>query len=154
MRMYFDADHDGELAASRSRTSFVVFLNRALIYRFSKIQVSLETSTFGSKLYKMKVAMEYVRGLHYTLRMMGIPVDDPAFVFGYNQSVLCKTSNPVSNLKKKRNIIAFHHVHDGFAQYEWCTAYVNTHENLADILTKPLSEEKRWKFVRTLLHNL
>ena len=102
----------------------------------------------------MKVATEYVCGLRYKLRIMGIPMDEPVFVFGDNQYVLCITYNPASTLKKKSNIIVFHHVRDGSAREKWSTEYVNTHENLADILTKPLSEEKRWKFVRTLLHNL
>ena len=36
----------------------------------------------------MKQASEYVRGLRYKLRMMGIKVDEPAFIFGDNKSVL------------------------------------------------------------------
>ena len=50
----------------------------------------------------MKQATEYVRGLHYKLRMMGILVDEPAFVFGDNKSVLCNTTMPGSTLKKNR----------------------------------------------------
>ena len=38
----------------------------------------------------MKHATEFVRGLRYKLRMMGIPVEEPAFVFGDNQSVCGK----------------------------------------------------------------
>ncbi len=58
----------------------------------------------------MKQAMEYVRGLQYKLRMMGIKVDEPTFVFGDNQSVLCNTTAPASTLKKKPNAIAYHFV--------------------------------------------
>ena len=31
---------------------------------------------------------------------------------------------------------------------------MNTNENVADQLTKPLSGPKRWKFVRMVLHHL
>ena len=79
---------------------------------------------------------------------MGIPVDEPAFVFGDNQSVLCKTTVPGSTLKKKQYVLAYHFVREGVARDEWRTAYVNTDENLADLLTKPLSGPKRIKFVR------
>ena len=102
----------------------------------------------------MNVATEYVRGLRYKIIMMVIPVDEQAFVFGDNQSVLCNTSNPVSTLKEKSNRITLHHIHDGFVQDEWRTAYVNTHKILADLFTKPLSREKRCEFVRMLLHHL
>jgi hypothetical protein len=42
----------------------------------------------------MKQATEYVRGLRYKLRMMGIKIDEPAFVFGDNKSLLCNTDGP------------------------------------------------------------
>lgn len=155
MRVYVDSDHAGDQVTRRSRTGFVVFLNNAPIYWFSKKQGSCETSTFGSEFVAMKQATEYVRGLRYKLRMLGIPVEDPAFVFGDNQSVLANTSNPASTLKKKSNAICYHFVREGCAAGEWITAYINTHLNVADMFTKPLpSGEKRWSFVRRLLHHV
>ena len=116
MCAYVDADHASNLATCRSSTGFFLFFNYALMYWFSNKQGLLETSTFGSEFYTMKVATEYVRAFHYKLRMMGIPVDEPAFVFGNNKSVLCNTSNIAPTLKKKSNSIAFHHVRDGVVQ--------------------------------------
>ncbi len=155
MRVYVDSDHAGDMLTRRSRTGYVVLLNGAPIYWNSKKQTSCETSTFGSEFVAMKQATEYVRGLRFKLRMMGIPVDEPAFVFGDNQSVLANTTAPASTLKKKSNAIAYHFVREGCARDEWRTAYINTHENVADLFTKPLpSGEKRSKFVRMLLHHL
>ena len=38
---------------------------------------------------------------------------------------------------------------------EWKAAYVNTQENVADMLTKPLpSGEKRMKFIRRVLYHV
>ena len=86
-----------------------------------------------------------MKGLRYKLWMMGVPVDEPAFIFGDNQSIL----------KKELNAIAFHFVREGVAKDEWCTTYINTHDNVVDLLTKPLpSGEKRWRFVSMLLHHL
>ena len=154
MRVFVDADHAGETVTRRSRTGFVVFLNGAPIYWSSKRQNSVETSTFGSEFVAMKQATEYVRGLRYKLRMMGIKVDEPAYVFGDNKSVLCNTTAPESTLKKKSNAIAYHFVREGVARDEWRTAYVNTDENLADLLTKPLSGAKRAKFVWMILQHI
>ena len=103
----------------------------------------------------MKQVTEYVRGLQYKLIIMGIPVDEPAFIFGDNQSVLANTTMAESTMKKKTQSIAHHFVQEGSARDEWRTVYINTHENVANMLTKPLpSGEKRWKFVRMLLHHL
>ena len=87
--------------------------------------------------------------------MMGITVDAPGYIFGDNQSVLANTSHPHSTLKKKSSSIAFHFVREGVAKTEWCTTYLNTHYNPADLLTKSLpGGEKRTRFTAYLLHYL
>ena len=78
MGVYVDSDHAGDLTTRRSCTGFIVFLNNAPIYWSSKKQGSCETSTFGSEFVAMKQATEYVRGLRFKLRMIGITVDEPA----------------------------------------------------------------------------
>ena len=113
MRVFVDADHAGDQVTHRSRTGYIVFLNNASIYLSSKKQNSYETSTFGSDFVAMKQATEYVQGLRYKLRMMEIKVDEPAFVFGDNKSVLCNTTAPALTLKKKSNDIAYHFVREG-----------------------------------------
>jgi hypothetical protein len=87
--------------------------------------------------------------------MMGIPVAGPVHIQGDNQSVLANTTIPDSTLKKKNQSIAYHFVREGAARDEWRTAYVNTHDNDADLLTKLLpSGEKRKGFVRNILHHI
>ena len=150
-----DADHASDTMMRRSRTGFLVYLNCAPIYWWSKKQNSVESSSFGSEFIAMKQCCEYVRGLRYKLQMMGIPCEDPTFIFGDNQSVLANTTIPDSTLKKKSQSIAYHFVREGAARDEWRTAYVNTHENEADLLTKQLPfGEKRKSFVRKLLHHI
>ena len=155
MRAFVDSDHAGDTVTRRLRTGFLIFLNSAPIYWYSKKQGSVETSSFGAEFIAMKQCCEYIRGLRYKLRMMGIPVDLPTYVFGDNQSVLANTSHPHSSLKKKSSSIAYHFVREGVAKLEWCTTYLNTHFNPADLLTKSLSGgEKRTRFTAYMLHYL
>ena len=101
----------------------------------------------------MKLCCEYLRDLRYKLRMMGISVDLPAYIFGDNQSVLANTSFSHSKLKKKRSSIAFHYVREGVAKKEWTTTYPNTDLNPSNILTKSLSGgSKRTRFTSFVLH--
>lgn len=87
--------------------------------------------------------------------MMGIPVPDPSFVFGDNQSVLSNTSHPHSVLKKKSALIAYHFVQEGVAKDEWRTTYLNTDLNPSDMMTKSLSRgKKRERFTSYFLHYL
>ena len=104
----------------------------------SKKQTSVESSSFGSEFIAMKQCCEYIRGLRYKLRMMGIPVVGHAYVFGDNQSVLANTTIPDSTLKKKSQSIAYHFVREGSARNEWRTTYINTNDNDSDLLTKVL----------------
>ncbi len=153
MRAKVDADHAGDTCTRRSRTGFIVYLNSAPIYWLSKKQTGVESSSFGSEFTAMKQCCEYLRGLRYKLRMFGIPVDGPAYIYGDNQSVLANTTIPESTLKKKSQSISYHFVREGCARGEWRTSYVNTHDNESDLLTKVLpSGDKRRNFVRKLLH--
>ena len=86
---------------------------------------------------------------------MGIPVIGPTYIHGDNQSVLANTTVPDSQLKKKSQSIAYHFIREGVARDEWRTAYVNTHENESDLLTKVIPNgEKRRLFVCKLLHHI
>ena len=153
MRALVDSDHGGDIVTRRSRTGFIIFLNGAPIFWFSKKQTCIETSSFGAEFIAMKQCCEHVRGLRYKLRMMGIQIDEPTFIFGDNQSVLANTTIPHSSLKKKSSSIAFHFVREGVARSEWRTAYLNTHYNPADMLTKSLpGGEKRNRFTSYVLH--
>ena len=155
IRAYVDADHATDTVTRRSRTGFIVYCNCALVNWLSKKQTSVESSSFGSEFCAMKLCCEYLRGLRYKLRMMGIPVLGPAYILGDNQSVLSNTSIPESQLKKKSQSIAYHFIREGVARDEWRTAYVNTHLNVADLLTKLLPfGEKRRGFVRQLVYHV
>ena len=127
----------------------------APIYWYSKKQTGIETSTFGSEFIAMKQCCEYLRGLRYKLRMMGIPVDDPCYVYGDNQSVLSNTSIPESVLKKKSNSIAYHFVREGCAKDEWRTSYIHTDDNPADVLSKVMkSGANRDKKVKMMMYDI
>ena len=84
--------------------------------------------------------------------MMGIPINFPTYVLGINKYALCNSYKPHPSLKNKSSSIAFHFVREGTAKDEWRTAYINTHLNPDDILTKSLAgKEKQSKFIGYVL---
>ena len=103
----------------------------------------------------MKQCCEYVRGLRYKLRMMGIPVTNPTFVYGDNQSVLWNTSVPDSTLKKKSSSVAYHFVREGVAKDEWRTGYVHTTFNPSDVMTKSIvNMQDSKRKIRMMLYDI
>ena len=99
-----------------------MYLNCALVYWWSKKQTSVVYSSFGSEFVAMKQCCEYIHGLRYKLKMIGIPVEGPTRNYGDNQSVLANTTIPDSTLKKKSQSIAYHFVCEGAARDEWRTS--------------------------------
>ena len=72
MHAKVDADHASDTITRCSRTGFLLYLNCALIYWWSKKHNSVESSSFGSEFIAMEQCCEYVHGLRYKLRMIGI----------------------------------------------------------------------------------
>ena len=96
-----------------------------------------------------------MRGLRYKLQMMGIPVNNPTFIYGDNQSILWNTTAPESSLKKKSCAVAYHFCREGVVRVEWLTAYVQKNLNPSDILTKSVTSIKdRVTKVRMLLYDI
>ena len=75
--------------------------------------------------------------------MFGITFDEPAYVYGDNQSVIANTTIPQYTLKIKSQSIDFHLVHEGYTAHEWRTTYINTLLNVANLMRKPLAGKKQ-----------
>ena len=70
--------------------------------------------------------------------MMGANLDSPTCVYGDKMSVIHNTSKPEPTLKKKANLVCYHYIQEAVAADECRTGHIITHENWADIATKPL----------------
>lgn len=152
---FVDNDHAGNLITRRSRAGFFTYCNTAPVYWISKKQTTIETSTFSSEFGAMKLRTEYIRGLRYKLRMIGIACESPGLIYGDNQLVLSNTTVPSSQLKKKSHSIAYHFVREGCARDEWRAGCIPTDENQSDLLTKPVpAGKKREKLVAKVLHHV
>jgi hypothetical protein len=131
IRMFVDSDHAGEKRTRQSQTGFLIYVNMALIDWVSKRQPTIETSAFSAEFVAMKHGIEKLRGLRYKVRMMGIPLTGPWYVYGDNKSqVTNSTTRPKSTLKKKCNSICYHAVQESVAMEESLTTHVPTDKNL------------------------
>jgi hypothetical protein len=155
LRLFVDSDHAGEQFTRRSRTGFVIYLNMAPILWFSKSQSTVESSVFGSEFVAMKNGIETCRGLCYKLRMMGVALSGPTFVYGDNMSVVHNTQRPEYVLKKKSNSICYHAVRDSSAMGYSIIVHVPYVDNPPDICTKFVPGwQKRNHLISLLLHDL
>jgi hypothetical protein len=86
----------------------------------------------------MKQGMETLRGIRYKVRMMGVPLSGPSYIYGDNMSVVHNTQRPESILKG-----------------ECLVGHVPTNDNPADICTKIIpGGQKRDHLVGLILYDI
>ena len=149
--VYKDADHAHDQVTHRSITGVLLFVNNTVMTWISKRQKTIKTSTYGSELVAARVAVELIMEYRYKLRMLGMPINGPALLLGDNNSVVLNTTVPSSPLKKKHNAIAWHRIREAIACKILVFAKIDSKDNYADMLTKPLPPVLFHRLVEPLL---
>ena len=144
--IFVDADHAHCEVTRRSVTGIVVFVNSTPVKFFSKMQRTVETSTYGSELVAARIATDFAMEMRYNIRMLGYDLDGPTTILGDNNAVVLNTSVPSSQIKKKQLSCAYHRVREMIACKATRFIHIPSALNIADVNTKPLNG--------TLHHNL
>ena len=79
----------------------------------------VETSTFGTELIALRMALEMTEALVYKMTLFGVKVDYTPVVLCDNSSVVINTSYPESLLKKKHLSIAYHRIREAVAMCKY-----------------------------------
>ena len=139
------------LATRRSVTGILHFVNQTPIDAFSKRQAQVETATYGSEFVAARTGIEQIIDLRYCLRMLGVPLDGPAWIFGDNKSVVTSSTIPHSQLSKRWNALSYHRVWEAISMGMVRFHFIQSQQNSSDILTKPLDHATAWPHIDTLL---
>lgn len=146
-----DADHAHDVETRRSVTGVLFFLNGTPVKWYSKRQHTVETSTYGSEITAMKIAIEITMEMRYKLRMLGVPVEGPTDILGDNQAVIINCSRPESMLKKKSHSISWNYARESVACGICRLRVIKSKENLSDMLTKALAPNVLYRLTRRIL---
>ena len=93
-----DANLNHCLAAGRSLTGCLHFVNKSPVDWFSKKQAKVETATYGSEFVAAKTATEQIMDIRQTLRYLRAPIGSKSVLFGDNRSVVTNVTLPRSTL--------------------------------------------------------
>ena len=129
-------------------------MNTALIYWLSKKQTAIEGSVFRAEFVAMNTGVEALRGIRYKLRMMGVPLTGPTYVYGDNMSVIYNTSRPELTLKKKSNPFCYHAVCEAVASGKYLTMHCKTGDNYSDMMKKVLYRQKKRDNLSRILYDI
>ena len=114
----------------------------------SAVALSSTESEYISLSEAAREGMHYI----YMLKQFGIDIT-PILIRGDNIGALEIATNTVNNKRTKHIDIRFHHVRDHVQKGHIRLTYIDTANNPADLLTKPLGLEKTRLFTNWILRN-
>ena len=75
--------------------------------------------------------------------MIGMPMSGVSHIYINNMSIIHDNSKPVSALKKRCNIIAYHAINESVAMGETLTGHIRSENNPVELLTNVVIGQKR-----------
>ena len=138
-------------ATGKAATGVIHMVQGTIVAWHTQRQGQVETATYGSEFTSAKTCTEQIMDLRYTLRMMGVPLDGPSWMFGDNESVVTSSTIPSSTLNKRVAALAYHRVREAIARKIIHFVHIPGKENPADVLTKYVSHAESWPLVEPML---
>ena len=135
----------------KASTGLLQFVNQTPVDWGAWKQSTVETATYSSEFVAARMGVDKTIDLQYTLRAMGVPVEEPSWMLGDNHSVVTSSTIPHSTMSKRWVALSYHRVRCCIAHGLIRFCHVDTKNNVSDILTKALGFVSMWPFVQTLL---
>jgi hypothetical protein len=133
---FCDADYAGDLDTRRSTTGYVFLLNGGAISWQSKLQPTVAVSTAEAEYMAAAAAVKEALWLRKLFTSLGYTTS--IRIFADNQSAIKLLRNPISSLRSKHIDIVHHFARERVMRGEVAFSYIQTSEQVADILTKAL----------------
>ena len=146
---FTDADFAGDVNDRKSTTGWIFTYNNAPLSWASKKQTCVARSSMESELIAGSFASTegiwlIKLGADFMHSFIPIPV------FTDNQSFIAFANNDISNTRTKHIDTHYHYTRDEISKGNIILHYIPTHDNPADIFTKPLSLRKHQHLLKLL----
>ncbi|GJR51478.1 hypothetical protein Tco_1401999 [Tanacetum coccineum] len=138
--IYADSDHAGDYVDRKSTSGVCTFVGCCLTLWFSKKQTALAIFTTEAKYVSTGKACQQALWMKQALVDYDIKLDDIP-VLCDNKGAIDLSKNPVLHSHTKHIEICHHFLRDNVQKGNITIEKVNSEDNVADILTKPLKRE-------------
>jgi hypothetical protein len=134
-----DSDWGTDVNSRKSRTGYVIYIGGAPISWRSTTQRSVALSSCEAEFYALADVVKELLWLKQFLTELGVPIDGPIVVGIDNQAAIALAQNPVSHQRTKHIDIRYFFLREHIEAGTIKLQYVNTKDNVADLLTKNVS---------------
>jgi hypothetical protein len=146
---YSDVDYAGCKIDRKSTSGTCQFLGRSLVSWASEKQNSIALSVAEAEYIAAGHCCAQLLWMRQTLRDYGYKLSQVLLLCD-NESAIHMGDNPVEHSRTKHIDIRYHFLRDHQQKGDIEIAYVSTHNQLADIFTKPLDEKTFIKLMNEL----
>ena len=143
---WFDANLYHDFTTGRSAMGYLIMVNQTPVHWCSKRLKTVETATYSTELIAGRSCLDDVIALRYELRMLGVPIDGPAWLFGDNKAMVDSAMLPEGRLTKRSAALSWHRLRECVSAGICYFFHIDGKINISDCMTKHLSAR--------ILHNL
>jgi hypothetical protein len=147
---YSDADYGGDIETRRSTSGSIFKLNGGPVTWSSKKQPIVVLSTMESEYIAASDTGREAKWLRLLLSELGLPQKSPTKIWCDNESAIALARNPEYHKRSKHIDVRYHHLRELVFNKVIDIEYVNTKEQLADFLTKPVDIESSERIKKNL----
>jgi hypothetical protein len=138
---YCDADYAGDIDTRRSTTGYIFLLHGGVISWSSRLQPTIAASTTEAVYMAASAGTKEALWLRKLLPEFGIKLDIIQ-MYDDSQGAMQLLKHPIASSRSKHIDVLHHFTRERVARKEVNFTYVQSSDQLADIMTKPLPPSK------------